>query len=124
MTTIVQEFRPRVEKGAQLLDAYDAEWFRKIDTDVLDLENTQFCVLGQLGGGEYGTFFRMLEAIGMPDTALETTAAHGFDLTRHEYETLDAEPAFSALTELWITAAHQRKLDADGPADGSAPYDD
>lgn len=41
------DFTPAVNRGAQLLDTVDPEWFMHIDTSSLNLDDENMCVLGQ-----------------------------------------------------------------------------
>ena len=52
--------RQRAAKGAKLLDGRRKAWWRKIDTDTLDLGSCGDCILGQLYG-DFGRGMRLLK---------------------------------------------------------------
>jgi hypothetical protein len=45
-----EKARERVERGATYLDEVDPGWYRRVDSDTLELGDGQHCVLGQLHG--------------------------------------------------------------------------
>lgn len=91
-TTIPQ----RVAKGAALMDKEMPGWDRRIDLDVLDLQNSCDCILGQEfrpfdDPNIFGYDIGRDELFGDDD---EATAAHGFTL-------LNPAESFDALTAEW-----------------------
>jgi hypothetical protein len=68
------EAAERVERGAAFLDGVFPCWYRFIDLDVLNLENPELCILGQLYG-RYSTGTRDLYL----DTDIERVVSYGLN---------------------------------------------
>ena len=45
-----ERVRERVQRGAEYLDDVDPEWYRRVDSETLELDDGRHCVLGQLHG--------------------------------------------------------------------------
>lgn len=45
-----EKARERVQRGATYLDEVDPDWYRRVDSDTLELEDGKHCILGQLHG--------------------------------------------------------------------------
>ena len=50
MTTITEDIRARVERGAAWLDEHRPGWVGGVDPEELDLSDPHLCILGQLDG--------------------------------------------------------------------------
>jgi hypothetical protein len=50
----------RVARGVTLLDAYDPEWFNRVDTDRLHMEHNRLCILAQVVGPYYEAALKTL----------------------------------------------------------------
>jgi|GEM_PF-4124044 len=88
----------RVKSGAELLDAMNPEWFIKVSTKKLQMNNPCQCVIGQL----YKTYNLGLAALGV-DRYLEREIDYGFDshvgtasLTVHWQREIEARLAAAA----------------------------
>lgn len=67
-----------VRNGAMLLDEKYPEWYRHIDLDTLDIDNTCLCICGQLADYEHELTWALfgVRVLGAPD----------YDGTSQEYE--------------------------------------
>lgn len=95
----------KVKQGMALLDEREPGWFRKIDTEILDLSNPKSCILGQAWrdkGGMDLYFTTALTDLGMYDD--DATEAHGFALDEDAAKkySIGWHQAYSILTEQWI----------------------
>ncbi|KXK63382.1 hypothetical protein AWW66_03450 [Micromonospora rosaria] len=79
----VDELQDRVTAGVAWLDQHHPGWADRIDVDVLDLDDSLSCVLGQVVGDFWQTPITYDQAIG-----LGFEAAPG-DLHAEEYAGLD-----------------------------------
>ena len=91
------KLRERVERGAQLLDRLEPDWFKVIDPEYLDMEKCSRCILGQL----HGDYFHSPvyeQIIGMQADPDE----YGFDVFRTPgYDHYD-------LREAWLDELRRR----------------
>lgn len=86
----------RVTSGAARLTERRPGWFWEIDLNRLDLKSTCQCVLGQLWGGETGSYSRAVEELGF--NAYGDDRNHGFDLLSGDY----TSNAFDKLQDEWV----------------------
>lgn len=84
----------RVAEGVKMLDALQPGWYKEIDLEILDLEGTDTCVLGQL----YGGWVEGTEYLGI-DGDRYLQSHYGFELTEEEYS--GPRWLFEALTDEW-----------------------
>ncbi len=70
----------RVELGATVLDEYASDWYRFVDLELLDIQSTQNCVLGQI----FGSFKNGTRDLGFEGDRYEEERL-GFELTHDEY---------------------------------------
>lgn len=105
--------RKRVARGAALLDEKRPGWFMRVDTETLQIEDCEACVLGQLGVDEFGyhigRFSMMCERF-FPATS-DGPRTHGFGID----DAIDGEGSFDALTEAWLEAIAARRSETDAP---------
>lgn len=59
MTTATERAIAAASAGASLLDRLEPKWFTLVDTDRLDIDDTNTCILGQV----YGDYYDGLRAI-------------------------------------------------------------
>jgi hypothetical protein len=95
-----------IRRGAALLDRTYSSWFQEIDLVRLDLEFPDRCVLGQLGGGRANSYYRMLQALNVPEDVAEY---FGFDVeeTDRDDDGLYDE-SYAVLTRRWRQAIRRR----------------
>lgn len=115
-----------VEKGAAWLDERDPEWAERIDLELLDLQDGEFCMLGQEAerlvgphprdlpkAGNEG-YWRVLDSLGYgPFSSWQVE--RGFDVPHHEIGRggLPSEAAYEMLTIAWREYIRQRLGAAD-----------
>lgn len=99
----------RVEAGAEYLDLKLPGWERDIVPETLDLDDCQFCVLGQL----FGDFDNGCVELGIDR---ETQSGElGFNLTERENDILDCyevDTRYNSLTRLWRKLIKDRQKTA------------
>lgn len=97
--TTVEEFRPRVRKGIQTIEAYEAGATNRIDLPTLDLYSHTRCALAQsIGNGDFENGRDLLDIYPNDDAC----AVYGFAIKTDEtYD--DLEGAYTALREAWVT---------------------
>jgi len=84
--------KARVADGARLLDAYMPDWASRIDLSILDLENVERCILGQL----YGDY---LEGLYRLHLCFQQTVDNGFTTPVSSW--LPEKGRFRSLTRCW-----------------------
>lgn len=104
--------RPRVERGAALLDSTEPYWWKRIE-DELDMSSCRSCVLGQVFGRFFLGVDRCVPA-GSGQEAEDLWAfGHGFDLDPGTLRGCSAKPSretpWRDLEELWLEAIAERK---------------
>lgn len=84
----------RVAKGVTVLEAFDSEWFNRVDIRALHMGSIYMCVVAQVTGREYGHGLQKLGFWSGDDGAV----AHGFNapggwngLFRSQFEQLNKE---------------------------------
>lgn len=86
-------YEAEIAKGIAAIErGYPPEWRSKVNLDNLDLDDHQFCVLGQLSG----SFYWGLRHLGIPDSEVED---YGFML---DASALDSD--YDRLTNEWKVA--------------------
>lgn len=120
------DFNEQVRRGCILLDAMSSGWMDHIDLDLLDLESTTRCVLGQAyaenPGGIPGYDWQVKAY--MESFALDP-ATYGFDLTdaqkvyitvmmnfKHKAVISMTSRTYEHLTSTWRTVIRDRKARA------------
>lgn len=89
-----------VRRGMELLDTTRPGWRDKIDLTILDMNDTQCCIIGQLADDYYKSYEAILEPVLNEYRNLEEAAvAYGFQL---DYFT--DSPNYKELTEAWREA--------------------
>jgi hypothetical protein len=112
----------RVARGAAALDERKPGWNEQIDLDVLDLNNCNNCILGQLYG-HYAGAPQALKWLDPLDVAGYIAPDYGFDrrpslfVGDADYRALAEEAAdaeYDALTEEWrrVITARRSSVDA------------
>lgn len=135
-TYVLPDFRPAVKRGMKLLDAHMPDWWKHIDTSVLDLRDENMCILGQswqhYANGEdlvataaprsrYAAFCSRILGTDPAKEAREQSAKFGFNLTgdqgrlinyqRDFYETKVLwRAAWEHLTATWLVEIRKREL--------------
>ncbi|PSQ85609.1 MAG: hypothetical protein BRD30_10490 [Bacteroidetes bacterium QH_2_63_10] len=101
--------RERVRRGAEYLDGVDPDWYRRIDSETLELGDGRHCVLGQLHG-EFRLGLGRSDLISMssaPRTSL-SPVAYGFKCVMNvpdEWQDYD----YKLLNEAWREAVRMRQ---------------
>lgn len=129
------DFRPYVQRGAALLDERVPGWADAVDVDVLQLENSRSCVVGQLAiramlNGPLDGYYQGIDKLFgdvLPYSNREVAAGeHGFNLSgtyynwferargygagRSDYPFLfDRGWAFEELTRFWTAEIKRRR---------------
>ena len=104
-----EQVRERVQRGAEYLDSVDPEWYRRVDSETLELEDGRHCVLGQLHG-EFRLGLGRSHLISMssaPRTSL-SPVAYGFKCVENvpdEWQAYD----YDLLNEAWKEAVRTRQ---------------
>lgn len=104
-----EQVRERVQRGAEYLDGVDPEWYRRVDSETLELEDGRHCVLGQLHG-EFRLGLGRSDLISMssaPRTSL-SPVAYGFKCVENvpdEWQAYD----YDLLNEAWKEAVRMRQ---------------
>ncbi|HKL87741.1 MAG TPA: hypothetical protein VJ884_01975 [Salinibacter sp.] len=104
-----EQVRERVQRGAEYLDSVDPEWYRRVDSETLELEDGRHCVLGQLHG-EFRLGLGRSHLISMssaPRTSL-SPVAYGFKCVMNvpdEWQAYD----YDLLNEAWKEAVRTRQ---------------
>lgn len=103
MTDLRELLRPRVERGAALLDSVEPYWFKLVEV-ALDLSDCKRCVLGQVFG-DYDDGLDLLNISNDLLPAWRWAADHGFE------RPLDVPfgPAYRTLDDLWLEAIAERR---------------
>lgn len=76
-----------VAKGAAVLDSAQPGWVNLVDTEELDIQSTEDCILGQVFGDYIFGLQYLQEVTGLlfetgdPATRRELQSSHGFDAT-------------------------------------------
>ncbi len=84
-------------RGARWLDKNVPGWSRKVRRRQLDLNSTQFCILGQIDGAENNhAFDRQVHFLGLSDDECDRL---GFSVTVDL--AIEEEDAYGVLTEAW-----------------------
>jgi hypothetical protein len=104
--------RERVQRGAEYLDDVDPEWYRRVDSETLELGDGQHCILGQMHG-EFRLGLGRSDLINMSSAprASLSPVAYGFKCVENvpeEWQDYDYE----LLNEAWKEAVRSRQ-DAD-----------
>lgn len=98
----MEDLVQRVATGADELDSQNPGWFEKVNTDHLNTENPDTCILGQV----YGDYFIALELLGW---SFSDGFRLGFDLRSAE----ESHDAYTALKNLWTAEISARKAAKD-----------
>lgn len=98
----------RVAAGAQELDHLTPDWFEKVDVTMLNMGNSDTCILGQV----YGDYYDSLGDLGLvswvQDTGYVDAAKCGFTLPDLG-DCKDRTSEWSELKDLWIAEIGKRK---------------
>ncbi len=92
----------RVARGVALLDAYDPEWFNRVDTDRLRMEDVRLCVLAQVVGQDYD---QGLTAFGL---SCRKSMKYGFDGYRGDEFTPNP---WNELRREWVRVIDNKRND-------------
>ena len=96
MSTTLREC---VERGAEFLDErLGTEWPKDINLEILNLNSSCHCVLGQLPFVS-GNFFRVLDALNYGDSGYPWAREHGFLAKWDDSDTMGDD--YDALTDEW-----------------------
>lgn len=91
----------RVARGVKFLDAVDPDWFNRIDTETLNLNNINHCVVAQITGLEYDAGLKVL-SIGK-----RRGVWYGFDAVTYDAYMFSAP--WNELRTAWIRAIRTRR---------------
>jgi len=112
--------RERVERGATYLDEVDPGWYRRVDSDTLELGDGRHCILGQLHGEfRLGLGRSHLITMSSAPRASLSPANYGFkcmDGVSDEWQARD----YALLNAAWKEAVRTRQ-EADPSMEGPAP---
>jgi hypothetical protein len=101
--------RERVQRGAEYLDGVDPEWYRRVDSETLELEDGRHCVLGQLHGEfRLGLGRSHLISMSSAPRASLSPVAYGFKCVENvpdEWQAYD----YDLLNEAWKEAVRVRQ---------------
>jgi hypothetical protein len=115
-----EKARERVERGATYLDEVDPGWYRRVDSDTLELGDGQHCVLGQLHGEfRLGLGRSHLITMSSAPRASLSPANYGFkcvDGVSDEWQARD----YALLNAAWKEAVRTRQ-EADPTMEVSVP---
>lgn len=96
------DYAARVREGATLLDEMVPDWFRRIDTDTLNLNDGFMCVLGQVGGD-------WIQGLGMVGVRMADAFVYGFHVRHIDHGTVtEAERMFDLLRDYWYDEIEKR----------------
>ena len=95
-----------VERGAALLDDRRPGWFNEIDLDTLNIEMPGECVIGQLYGGESGSFHEALDDLDIDTPLIFGVSIDGMALGG---DTERMHTAFAELTTEWTRLILERR---------------
>lgn len=101
--------RERVQRGAEYLDGIDPDWYRRVDSETLELGDGEHCILGQLHG-EFRLGLGRSDLISMssaPRTSL-SPVAYGFKCVDSVPEAWQAYD-YELLNEAWRQAVQARQ---------------
>jgi len=106
----IQKTNKRAARGAKLLDEKRPGWHRIINRDILDIQDPEYCVLGQQDGYNdmIEEFFGDLHC----QEARREYTRHGFDLSVKAYNSEDSDLRFDMLNLAWRHEITER-LNAD-----------
>ncbi len=88
------------KRGAELLDEWKPGWWKTINTEFLDMEDENLCILGQLFGS-FGEEKFIRKTLRVEESWITFSVKYGFDLWG-----LDEVPA---LTASWLKRIQQRR---------------
>lgn len=94
-------FEGNVQRGVALLDTKNPDWRKKIDPEILDLNECTLCILGQLYGhyiDGVNELYMVYVAEGGCNNRTVWAAEHGFNLLDGE----DDELIWSILRDSWL----------------------
>lgn len=101
--------RERVQRGASYLDDVDPEWYRHVNSETLELDDGQHCVLGQLHGEfRLGLGRSHLINVSSAPRASLSPVSYGFKCVEdvpEEWQAYDYE----LLNEAWTEAVRARQ---------------
>jgi hypothetical protein len=104
-----EQVRERVRRGADYLDSVDPDWYRRVDSETLELEDGRHCVLGQLHGEfRLGLGRSHLISMSSAPRASLSPVAYGFKCVEHvpdEWQAYD----YDLLNEAWKEAVRTRQ---------------
>lgn len=92
---MIHNIRPEVLDGAKALDAYKPDWFRYINLELLDLSNSEQCIIGQLRNAG----------------ALDDSYGFPFDDSDYRlgFNTRESVESYEALSDEWVTLIEGRE---------------
>lgn len=109
--------RKRVQRGATYLDDFDPGWHRRVDSETLELDDGQHCILGQLHGEfRLGLGRSHLISMSSAPRASLSPVAYGFKCVENvpeDWQALDYE----LLNTAWSKAVRTRQ-EADAALNG------
>jgi hypothetical protein len=104
--------RKRVQRGAAYLDDVDPEWYRRVDSETLELGDGRHCILGQMHGEfRLGLGRSRLISMSSAPRASLSPVAYGFKCVENVPEEWQAYD-YELLNEAWKEAVRSRQ-DAD-----------
>jgi hypothetical protein len=104
-----EQVRERVQRGADYLDGVDPEWYRRVDSETLELEDGRHCVLGQLHGEfRLGLGRSHLISMSSAPRASLSPVAYGFKCVENVPEEWQAYD-YDLLNEAWKEAVRTRQ---------------
>lgn len=114
-----EKARERVDRGATYLDEVDPEWYRRVDSDTLELGDGQHCILGQLHGEfRLGLGRSHLITMSSAPRASLSPVHYGFKCVEGVSDEWQARD-YDLLNAAWKDAV-QRRQDADPTMDMDA----
>src|SRR5438309_1704809 len=95
------DLQAAVQRGAAWLDEHQPDWWRKIDTQLLDLNNPCRCVLGQLRG-DYAVYLHTAWKQARPDYEADLALLEWSDMNGFSASGPAADADLAMLTSYWL----------------------
>ena len=102
----MNKYQEQIANGVKLLDAKVPNWETEIDLHILNLQQFDRCVLGQLGHNRNTDFYGMKEKLGLDDS-FSASMEHGF-LVDHDY-VISPFAEYKLLTIEWKNLIRTRR---------------
>lgn len=104
-----EKVRERVQRGATYLDDVDPEWYRRVDSETLELGDGRHCILGQLHGEfRLGLGRSHLITMSSAPRASLSPVSYGFKGVEGVPESWQARD-YELLNEAWKDAVRTRQ---------------